>query len=140
MDAIQSNMKKIGTSVVEWSRNKRVSLMNWLSSAELEEFINMYPYRTYFFLFMTPLFLVVPIFTILGSFSLMTSYFLAGAGLFAFSICSLFVFLIFPAIIIYIKFKEHHHRRTIWTGSAVITGILMIYWGFHYYQWFLPAL
>ncbi|SEU03614.1 hypothetical protein SAMN05421676_11554 [Salinibacillus kushneri] len=140
MEAFQIDMKKIRTSFVEWGKAQIQSFTNWLSSLELEQFMQDYSLRMYFFLVMTPLFAVIPIFTFIGSFTLMTSHFLVSISLFLFSICSFFVFIGFPVIFLYIKYKHHAKWKIIWISSGIILLLSVIFWTIQYYLSFLPAI
>ncbi|MRG87051.1 hypothetical protein [Salinibacillus xinjiangensis] len=140
METFQTNVKRVGETLGEWVKRQWHAFYLWMSSNTVADFIIFYRIRAYFFLVLTPIFMAIPIFTFLGAFSMVSVSGLAAIFLLLFSISLALIFILFPFLIVYVKFREHSKWQIIWISTTAALTLIAIYWAVQYYEWLLPAM
>ncbi|WP_102028021.1 hypothetical protein [Salirhabdus sp. Marseille-P4669] len=135
MDTFQSVIHHI----IEWGKNKYVGFLNWVSSPLMSAYIKKHHWKSYLYLLITPILLFVPVYSLLGSFSLFSLHFGIGMFLLFFALCTIIVFFGIPILFIYALFGHYKYWRAILISSTVIILAITLFWIIRFYQHFLPA-
>jgi hypothetical protein len=140
VDAEQSFINRVWENVLEWMKSKYAVFMSWLTSDEIYQFVRRYRIRGFVCLLLTPIFIFIPVFSILGSFKMFSYDFWIGFIGLVFAIFTCFVFIGLPLIFLYAIFNQNNYWRAIQICSGVIIIGFSIFWGYRFYHSFLPTL
>ncbi|MCP8615555.1 hypothetical protein [Salirhabdus salicampi] len=138
MSKIESRLRRNVTAFHELFLHYLSLFKSWLDGPVVHEFVKRYPYHTYCYLILTPIFMMIPIFSLFGSFHLVTYHYLASLGLFVFAICFGFIFMVIPYIFIHVLYHDHVKWRKLKFTFFGLSIFISICWIIVFYSRFYP--